>query len=181
MALDRLKSSFTTRAAAAGLAGLVALSPMAATAQDAIPVVANDCGTMSSEICEFDRMADAAREYATEHQSVAILFHIGDDILNRPDGKELMQRAETYFTEQFAEHGITIEAFSSRNPGTPATGLTYYYGHLIYAMEEDGEQVIDLNLKEGIDAIPQVAIALNTLRQMAELQPEDAPLPGEGG
>ncbi len=169
MPLGALKKSFVGPALAAGLSGLAALAPLSANADDAKPVaMTHDCGVMSAEICELDRMADAARAYAEENQSVAILFHVGDDVLTRDDSEQLMQKAQAYFAQQFASHDIEVASFARSNPGTPATGLTFHYGHLVF-QGPDGR--INLDLKEGIDAIPQVADQLNILRQTAQVSP----------
>lgn len=166
MALGALKNSFTGRALGAGLAGLTALTPMTASAQEATPVVA-DCGVMNAEICELDQMADAARAYATENSSVAILFHIGDDVRSRENGAEIMARVEAHIIGQFAEHGIEAEAFSRTNFDVTATGLTYHYGNLVF-LNADGR--INLDLQEGLDAIPKVIESLNFYRQTANAQ-----------
>ncbi|GFE65552.1 hypothetical protein [Litoreibacter roseus] len=178
MALEPLKNTFAGRAFGAGLAGLVALMPVAATAQDAHSAAATgyDCGLMNDELCEFSRQANAARQYAAKNQSVAVLFHIGDDVLTREDTEALMGRVQTHFEQQFAGLGIEAATFPSKNPGTAATGLTFHYGHLVF---QGTEGQINLNLQEGMDAIPQVAAQLDILRQTQRAS-LDAPAPSDG-
>lgn len=176
MALGPLKNTFAGRAIGASLAGLVAFAPMAATAEDTLDAAAsNDCGVMNAEICELDRMADAAREYAHENQSVAILFHVGDDVLTRDDSEALMGRVEAHFEQQFSDLGIEAATFSRNNAGTAATGLTFHYGHLVF---QGVEGQINLNLQEGMDAIPMVAAQLDILRETQQASLEAPVLSG---
>ncbi|WP_147450721.1 hypothetical protein [Rhodophyticola porphyridii] len=163
MVAEKLRSNFAGRAFAATLAGLTAAIPLAASAEDTTPAAASyDCGAMDAELCEFSRQANAARQYAAENQSVAVLFHIGDDVLTRDDSEVLMGRVEAHFEQQFANLGIDAATFTRTNAGTAATGLTFHYGHLVF---QGPEGQINLNLQEGMDAIPQVAEQLGILRQ----------------
>ena len=179
MAAEKLASSFAARAFALTLSGIAAVAPTQGFADDASPTtVAYDCGSMNAEICELSRMSTAAREYAQDNQSVAVLFHIGDDVLTRDDGEVLMGRVQAHFEQQFADLGIEAAIFPSRNPGTAATGLTFHYGHLVF---QGPEGRINLDLQEGMAAIPQVAAQLDILRQTAEAR-VGGPTPiSEGG
>ncbi len=166
MPLGALKKSFAGRALGAGLAGLTALTPMTAMAQDATPTAM----THEQEIAEFNEARFAAGAYARENNSVAILFHIGEDIQSMPNTDEVIAKVEAHFEQAFASHGITAEAFSRVNLNARATGLTYYYGDNIFGAT-DG--VIDLDLQQASDAIPSVAESLRLYSQTVQA-PADA-------
>lgn len=166
MPLGALKNSFAGRALGAGLAGLTALTPLTATAQDVTPTAM----THEQEIAQFGAALSAARDYARENNSVAILFHIGEDIQAMPNRDEVIAKVEAHFEQQFASLGIAAEAFSRINLNARATGLTYYYGDARYVRPSDG--VIDLDLQEASDAIPSVAESLRLLLQTKQAQAE---------
>ncbi|MEM8653394.1 MAG: hypothetical protein AAGF36_01510 [Pseudomonadota bacterium] len=168
MAAEKLKNNFAGRVLGVGLAGLAAITPLAATADD-VQAVSRD-----QELAEFNEARFAAGAYARENNSVAVLFHIGDDVRGLENGDEVMGRVEAHFEQQFAGLGIDAETFSSNNFGTTATGLTFYYGGDVY-VGADG--AIDLNLQEGIDAIPSVAESLSLYLQTQQARLEVLPEP----
>lgn len=172
MPVEKLKNNFAGRVLGAGLAGLAAITPLAASAQDATPTAM----TRDQELAEFNEARFAAGAYARENNAIAVLFHIGDDIRGLENSTEAIARVEAHFEQQFASHGITAESFHSHNFGTTATGLTYYYGDKVYGTS-DG--VIDLNLQEGADAIPSVVESLNLYLQTVQAR-LDSPEPASG-
>lgn len=165
MAAEKLRSNFAGRVLGAGLAGLTALTPLSAGAQDAQPAAM----TEEQELAAFGEAISAARDYARDNNSVAILFHIGEDIQAMPNRDEVIAKVEAHFEQQFASLGIEAESFSRINLNARATGLTYYYGDNVYG---NADGVINLDLQEASDSIPSVTESLRLHLQTIQAQAE---------
>ena len=107
--------------------------------------------------------SDAAGDYAESYEGVGIVFHIGEDVMQRADGRELYEKVARRFIGEFEKQGVNARVYGSPNPGTTASGVTYHIGDLIHG-SSNGEEV--KNLREGLNAIPS---AVEQYRNMVGL------------
>lgn len=165
MPLGALKNSFAGRALGAGLAGMVALTPMAAIADDAKPT---EAAVWTDELRGLDAARDAATAHATTH-GAAIILHVGMDIQNHPQRDALLEWVAETYKGHFKPHGIEIEVFTSLNDA-PASGLEYRIGPKPYTPKGQPDPLLDLATAEDPAVVEDVAtqtalqleLALNT-------------------
>lgn len=190
MPLEALKQSFAGRALGAGLAGLTALTPLTATAQEATPAaMTNDCGTMTAEICELHFAGRDAHEFASANPNgVGIVFHIGEDLQAVAE-----QNAATYgitprevidqgivphyqaqLQSMFEPHGLTVQVFGRVNENAIGSGFNFYIGESVFETL-DGKANIPLpNMNEQVVAEVAEHLEIYHRIQAASRQQADA-------
>lgn len=182
MPVEKLRNNFAGRVLGAGLAGLTALTPLAATAQDATPVVATpDCGTMNEELCELHIAGQDAHEFAsTNPNGVGIVFHIGEDLQ-----AVAAQNAETYgvtprdiidqgiiphyqdqLQSMFDAHGLTVQVYGSVNQGAAGSGFNFYIGESVFVTLTGDANIPLPSVTE--DTVAAVAESLEIDRRIQE-------------
>lgn len=188
MPLGALKNSFAGRALGAGLAGLTALTPLTATAQDAAAMT-NDCGTMNEELCELHFAGHDAHEFASANPNgVGIVFHIGEDLQAVAE-----QNAKTYgitprevidqgiiphyqaqLQSMFEPHGLTVQVFGRVNENAAGSGFNFYIGESVFETL-DGKANIPLpSMNEQVVAAVAESLEIDRRIQAASRQQVDA-------
>lgn len=193
MAKARQTSAIFGAATGAVLSAAAVLTPSTAFAEEATPVAQTLEETVRAEEGREYREAVEARKAASLHvksgeNTVAILFHIGDDLRTRAQAaaekhnvpaEHAMQVMLNHIAEDYAQkfdrYGLDAKMFSSTNLDARASGLTYILrtrggdneiGSISYE-DESGNPL--LNLAEANTEIERVVRAVAYLNQQASL------------
>ena len=178
-AQDLSRRDLLRRGAVFGAAALIAGSALVhapeVEAGEVQPVAIDNCELGSQELCDLRNAADAARDYAEENPGVGILIHVGQDIPNRH-----FQTADQFgqaLVQAFAKHGVEARYFWRQNDA-PATGLSFYIGHLIHGQHNGTELK---NVQQAVQAIPEVAVQTKELNGIAAVAPDTPDSRPSGG
>ncbi len=116
------------------------------------------------ELIALDKASNAARTYAENNNGVGIVIHLGDDVPNQrvKNGDELGQ----LFVKRFAEFGVNARYFIAPSKGSPATGLTYHIGHLLYKADDDPV----IGLQTAWNNAPDVIERLKAVKSLTDFR-----------
>ncbi|WP_044025217.1 hypothetical protein [Roseobacter litoralis] len=201
MAKARQTSAIFGAVTGAVLSAAAVLSPTASFAQEATPVAQPfDESLWTQETWELKKAREAAGLHVkSAENTVAILFHVGDDLRARAQAaaekhnvsaehalQVMLNHIAEDYTQKFDSHGLEARMFSSTNLDSRASGLTYILrirgsdneiGSISYE-DESGNPL--LNLAEANTEIERVARAVAYLNQQASLDTGE-PVPNFGG
>ncbi|MEM6410171.1 MAG: hypothetical protein AAF683_01390 [Pseudomonadota bacterium] len=144
-----------------------------ANAEEPTPAAA--AHVWDEELRQLHEASIAAREYAMENYGVGIVLHVGRDISGRPDAEAALAQVSTYYINEFAKREVEARVFPSLNPDTVASGVTYHIDEIMYGAH-NGTEIKDL--RQGLEAIPDVIAHLKIAKQVADLdgnQPQALP------
>src|SRR5690606_396616 len=130
MAQAKQTSRLFGAVAGAAMTAAAVFTPVAASAQEVIPVANTAESTRAAERPELSDANRAAFAYAQQH-GVAILLHVGMDMQNHEQPDALLQWVQNDFKARFAQHGIDVGVFPSMNDAA-GSGLVYHVGDHIY-------------------------------------------------
>lgn len=124
MALTALKDRFSGKAAAAGIAAALMVSPFGgATAQDAQPQQQAEF-TQAATVTNVATHRDATRaagEWSQRNDGVSVAVYLGTESRVTPD------QIEQILTREINGAGVSNVAFFYEQNDTPATGVAYAY------------------------------------------------------